>query len=235
MVDVAPEAAAAGVGAILEAFYPGVLGARVIGETLFGGNDHLGGKMPYTVYPANYTASIKMSEMEMDVGPGRTYRYYGGPVTYPFGFGLALTNFTHVDVTPSVTPWGADGVLTLPTSAGGGGATLSINVTNVGAVTGDDVVQAYMSPAAVPPRRGSARLIKQLVDYRRVHLAPGESVVVSLNVSAAAFRLVATDSGDVVSTPGEFVLRVTNGVARIAERAVRIVGDEVVVAAFPRA
>jgi hypothetical protein len=26
-----------------------------------------------------------MSEMELDVGPGRGYRYYNGPVLFPFG------------------------------------------------------------------------------------------------------------------------------------------------------
>ena len=36
------------------------------------------GKLPYTVYPADYVTSIKMSDMEMTSGPGRSYRYYKG-------------------------------------------------------------------------------------------------------------------------------------------------------------
>jgi hypothetical protein len=38
--------------AILEAGYPGFFGARAIAQTLFGDNDHLGGKLSYTVYPS---------------------------------------------------------------------------------------------------------------------------------------------------------------------------------------
>jgi hypothetical protein len=31
-----------------------MLGAQAIAKTIFGQNNHLGGKLPYTVYPANY-------------------------------------------------------------------------------------------------------------------------------------------------------------------------------------
>jgi beta-D-xylosidase 4 len=90
-VDCSPEKAT--VPGILEAFYPGVLGAQAIAESLFGVNDHLGGKLPVTVFPADYVNQILMSEMELDVGPGRTYRFYNGPAVFPFGHGLAYTTF----------------------------------------------------------------------------------------------------------------------------------------------
>ena len=48
------------------------------------------------------------------------------------------------------------------------------------------------------------KLQKQIVDYQRVHLLPGESVVVNLNVSSASFRLTAKPSGDITSVPGSF-------------------------------
>ena len=74
MVAVAEEVAAPGVGAIVGAGYPGVIGADAIAATLFGDNDHCCGKLPYTVYFANYSSEIKMSDMEMDGPVGRTYR-----------------------------------------------------------------------------------------------------------------------------------------------------------------
>jgi hypothetical protein len=37
---------------------------------------------------------IEMSNMEMDVGVGRSYRYYNGSTVFPFGWGLSLTSFT---------------------------------------------------------------------------------------------------------------------------------------------
>jgi len=50
---------------ILEAFYPGFHGANAIASTLYGTNEHLGGKMPFTVYPMGYTDQVKMSDMSM--------------------------------------------------------------------------------------------------------------------------------------------------------------------------
>jgi hypothetical protein len=68
-VDVSAEVAT--VDAIVEAGYPGVLGGTVIAQTLFGDNEHVGGKLPYTLYPADFVNQIPMSEMELDVGVGR--------------------------------------------------------------------------------------------------------------------------------------------------------------------
>ena len=73
MVAIAQEKASN--AAILSAGYPGFLGGSVIAETLFGNNPSLGGKLPYTVYPADYIDQIQMDNMEMDVGPGRSYRF----------------------------------------------------------------------------------------------------------------------------------------------------------------
>lgn len=69
-LDVSAERDNTAIGGIVEAGYPGVRGGSAIAATLFGANDHLGGKLSYTAYPASYVNEIKMSEMELDVGPG---------------------------------------------------------------------------------------------------------------------------------------------------------------------
>ena len=89
-----------------------------------------------------------------------------------------------------------------------------------------------MSPGPLPLQTTS-RLLKQLVNYRRVHLLPGQSEVVSFDVTSAAFRMVDRRSGAVVSTPGEFALILTNGVLNVARHTVRVEGGEVVVEPFP--
>lgn len=51
-----------------------------------------------TWYPENYVSKLPMTTMAMRASssyPGRTYRFYGGPVVYPFGHGLSYTTFTH--------------------------------------------------------------------------------------------------------------------------------------------
>jgi xylan 1,4-beta-xylosidase len=232
MVDVTAEKANPAIGAILEAGYPGMMGATAIGMTLYGQNDHLGGKLPYTVYPADYVNQINMTEYEMDVGPGRTYRFYTGPTVYPFGWGVSLTTFA---VAPVAAP--APGAAVLPTEAAPSRVlSYSVNVTNTGARPGDEVVFLYMSPqkaTLTSPSVAGTALIKQLLDYQRVHLAPGESTTVSFDVSSASLALVAKPTGHTVSTPGVFNIVITNGVDQTVTHEVAVAGDEVIVAKFP--
>ena len=72
---------------IIEAFYPSVLGAQVIAETLFGKNNP-GGKMPYSVLPASFVNTTKFEDMAMTAGEGRTYRFYTGTPLWDFGVNL---------------------------------------------------------------------------------------------------------------------------------------------------
>lgn len=53
-----------------------------------------------TWYPQDYVAKVPMTNMDMRPNtasgyPGRTYRFYKGPVVFPFGYGLSYTKFTH--------------------------------------------------------------------------------------------------------------------------------------------
>ena len=93
------------------------------------------GRMPYTLYPNKFTQQAEMSEHDLRVSPGRTYRYYREPL-FSFGAGLTLTNWTLAlastpETVRSTTPQHAeqqhkefeldqdrhDGKLTAPTGA----------------------------------------------------------------------------------------------------------------------
>lgn len=230
MVDVSQEKNNAAIGAIMEAGYPGMRGAEAIATTLFGDNDHLGGKLPYTIYPSSYVNDILMSEMEMDVGPGRSYRYYTGTPVYPFGWGISLTTFSVTNVTaPSL-----DESVFTTIDNGSRLFSYTVNVTNTGNRPGDEVVFAFMVPQELSsPRMQNNPLIKQLVDYQRVHLLPGQSQVINLALSSKAFRMVTKPEGHIVSTPGTFKLLITNGVDQHLEFPIRITGDETIVEYFP--
>jgi hypothetical protein len=222
MVDVTAERDNANIAAMVAAGYPGKRGAEAVAMTLFGQNDRLGGKLPYTVYPASYVNAIKMSEMEMDVSPGRTYRYYSGDVVFPFGFGLSLTTFTATVTTPSAPALHTESV---PSQQ----LTYTVVVTNAGTVTGDDVVFLYMEPGA----DAGTTLRRQLVDYQRVHLQPAASATLTFTVTSASLRLVAKPSGDIVSTSGSFSVVVTDGVTEFARQVVTVTGPTVVAVPFP--
>ena len=80
-------------GAILELFMPGAYGPQAVAETVFGKNVP-GGKLPVTMYYSNYTDGLSIDDMSMQAGQGRTYRYFDGPVVYPFGHGISFTTFS---------------------------------------------------------------------------------------------------------------------------------------------
>jgi len=231
-LDTSAELANPAIGAMVDSFYPGMRGSEAIAATLLGDNDRCCGKMAFTTYHADYVNQIKMSDMELDGPVGRGYRYFAGDVVFPFAHGLALTSFQISDVS-AAAPREA-----LSTEAGAAPSRVlsySVNVTNTGASTGDEVVFLFMEPqAGTLVAQPKSALIKKLLDYERVHLAPGESALVSFDVSAASLRMVDKASGDVVSTPGEFKLVLTNGVTPVpGERVVVVEGAELVATPFP--
>ncbi|MDE3053518.1 MAG: glycoside hydrolase family 3 C-terminal domain-containing protein, partial [Gemmatimonadota bacterium] len=152
------------VPAIVEAWYPGQAGGTALADVLFGAYDP-GGRLPVTFYRTlNDLPPFDSYDMA-----GRTYRFFDGRPLYPFGFGLSYTTFAYSN---------------LRTSAGtiGAGDTLAVrvDVTNTGAVAGDEVVQLYAAhPASAVPR---AR--EDLRDYARVHLTAGETRTVTLHLAA---------------------------------------------------
>jgi hypothetical protein len=195
-------------------------------STVFGDNDHLGGRLPYTIYPANFVNEILMSEMEMDVGVGRSYRYYNGTVVYPFGWGLSYTTFS----VTAASPMNAASFQTEATPSSN--VTYSVAVTNTGSVTGDTVILAYFAPVSLPSQPQN-RLIKQLFAYERVHLAPGDATTLTFTASSATVNIVDKATGDVISAPGSFNFVFTDGVDQTLTVPVTVTGSQVVVHPYP--
>jgi beta-glucosidase len=95
---------------------------------------------------------------------GRTYRYYEGPVQYPFGFGLSYTSFNY--------SWKKK------PERSGNDLKLSVDITNSGAMNGDEVVQVYVKypPAFRMP-------FKELKAFKRVSIGRGSTVTVDLRIN----------------------------------------------------
>eukprot|EP00005_Dracoamoeba_jomungandri_P001204 CAMPEP_0174250708 /NCGR_PEP_ID=MMETSP0439-20130205/795_1 /TAXON_ID=0 /ORGANISM="Stereomyxa ramosa, Strain Chinc5" /LENGTH=619 /DNA_ID=CAMNT_0015330847 /DNA_START=27 /DNA_END=1882 /DNA_ORIENTATION=+ len=72
--------------AIIEAGFPGYQGGQALADVIFG-NYNPGGKLPYTIYQADYVNQVDMLSMDMTKAPGRSYRYFTGTPLFPFGFG----------------------------------------------------------------------------------------------------------------------------------------------------
>lgn len=72
----------------------------------------------------------------------------------------------------------------------------TVTVKNVGKMDGDEVVQGYWRPNRTSLHslpQANPMPIKQLFDYKRVHVAAGQSAVVTLTLNTTALGLVDTD------------------------------------------
>ncbi|MFD5159117.1 glycoside hydrolase family 3 C-terminal domain-containing protein [Streptomyces hawaiiensis] len=124
------------------------------------------GRLPQTWYADD---SDLPGLLDYDViGARQTYLYFEGTPLFPFGHGLSYASFTYGDLAARVE----DATVRV-----------SFSVTNTGAVTADEVAQLYTRAvdASVPrPRR-------ELLDHRRVTLAPGATAELGFDVPLSAF------------------------------------------------
>lgn len=213
--------------AILEGFYPGKLGAEAIADALFGVFSP-GGKLPYSVMPAGYVKEVDFLNMSMSAGMGRTYRFYKGKPLWDFGYGLSYSKFKLTEMARGNED------LSLPAAFSNKNApTFHVHVQNIGQFPADEVVQAYFEPVHVILTRPSPLPQRQLFDFLRVNLAPGESREVKFTVSSSSL-LLADANGDLISAPGVYNIIFTNGVDQSIVKSLRIHGDEKIVEPFPR-
>lgn len=103
------------------------------------------------------------------------YRWYQSrhlPVRFPFGHGLGYTTFSI-------------GTPTVPVAHAAGGAPMAVEVpvTNTGDRAGSEVVQVYVAP---PARTEVPRPTQELRAFAKVHLAPGETTTVRLELDDRA-------------------------------------------------
>lgn len=130
-----------GVGALVEAFYPGEMGGDAIVSALVGGSNRWGA-LPFTMYTNAIVARAyyRNDSAGLSYDGGVTHMYYTGDKgapTFPFGFGLSYTTFAFAWAQGAPPP---PVVGTAAASALDPTAPLisyAVNVTNTGAVAGD--------------------------------------------------------------------------------------------------
>ena len=160
------------VPALVQAWYGGIELGNSIADVLFG-DVNPSGKLSMT-FPErlednpsyiNFASTNGRVLYGEDVFVG--YRFYEKvkrKVLYPFGYGLSYTSFKF------------DG---LKVSSTDDSLTASVTVTNTGKVEGSETVQLYIKPE----NPSIIRPIKELKEFGKVHLAPGETKSVELTVS----------------------------------------------------
>ncbi len=176
--------AAENVPAILEAWEPGSEGGHAVADILFG-DVNPGGKLPVAFprkgshAPLYYARNLTHSpEGHFMYNP----RYWDGLPTplYPFGFGLSYTTFSITNLKVSA-----------PQVKLGGSLAVTVEVTNTGAVLGDEVVQLY-----IHQRAGSdSRPMRLLKGFERVTLQPGETKTVAFTLGPDELGYWSTNAG----------------------------------------
>ena len=159
--------------AILEAWYPGTMGAEAVTDIVFG-QYNPSGKLTMT-FPRS-VGQIPVFYYEKNTGrpiylPNDKYKskYLDSPnePLYPFGYGLSYTDFKYSNLT-----------LSSPKMKKGHTIDATVTVTNIGSRTGEETVQLYIRDLI-----GSVtRPVKQLKGFQKLVLAPGESRTVTFTI-----------------------------------------------------
>ncbi|XP_023514278.1 beta-D-xylosidase 1-like [Cucurbita pepo subsp. pepo] len=184
------------ISAILWAGYPGQAGGAAIADVIFGAINP-GGKLPMTWYPQSYLAKVPMTNMGLRPDPstgypGRTYRFYKGPVVFPFGYGLSYSKFTHsIAEAPKELSIPLTNLSPNPNSTASLNAIkvshtdcasisdlgLQIDVKNIGTLDGSHTVLAF----ATAPNENSSPY-KHLIGFEKVHMTAGSQKRIRIGV-----------------------------------------------------
>lgn len=165
------EWADANADALLTAYYPGQQGGEAIAEILVG-RYNPAGRLPISVprsvgqIPVYYNRRAPQlhAYVEGEAGP-----------RYPFGHGLSYTTFSYSPATVTAT---ADG-----------GARVSLDVTNTGDRSGDEVVQVYVHPLTAE----TVQPMKRLAGFSRVNIGARETRRVDIELPAGSFEIIGVD------------------------------------------
>jgi beta-glucosidase len=194
--------------ALLLAYLPGEAGGTAISNLLLG-KTNPSGKLAET-WPLHYQdvvskdffpgdGMLSLYKESLYVG----YRYYlsaGKPVAFPFGYGLSYTSFKYSDL--KISP---------AKLAYSGSFKLSCLVKNTGKVGGAEIVELYTSPLGGKVYKP----LRELRDFEKVYLEPGEEKEVSFSLPFKAFSHYDETSERFEVEGGEYAVQVASSSEKI--------------------
>jgi beta-glucosidase len=197
--------------AILETWFAGTQAGHAIADVLFG-DVNPGGKLPVT-FPRN-VGQIPIYYNHMNTGrpPDPNNKYTSKYLDvdwrplFPFGYGLSYTKFRISGLrlnTERIRPSGS--------------VTVSVDVENVGARAGDEVVQLYVRDVVA----SVSRPLKELKGFQRLTLKPGEKNRVTFILTPAELGFLDREMKFVVE-PGEFKVMVGANSEDVIEKSFQV-------------
>ena len=202
-VDVTPFEPA--VSAMLWSSYNGMRKGESLADVILG-NYNPSGHLPFIWYPGNGSDTtvipdIKDYTLRPASGiPGRTYMYYTGPLSFPFGWGLSYSTFDFSNLQISNHNLDANGIMQV-----------SVDVSNTAAVAGAEVVQLYVNTPDANP--ALERPIKRLEGFQKVTLNAGETKTVSFSVKVPDLAFFDNDLNKWVIDNGRYGVQISTSSA----------------------
>ncbi len=186
---------------ILAVWYPGEAGGHAVAKVLFG-DYNPAGRLPIT-FPV-LEGQLPLVYNHKPTGRGDDYIHHTGKPLFPFGFGLSYTRFHYhgirlgaPEIAPSDSTW------------------VSVQVTNTGAVAGDEVVQLYLRDELA----SVAHPVIELKGFQRIHLQPGETKEVRFAIHPEMLSMLDINLQKVIE-PGDFRILIGASAQDIRQRAV---------------
>lgn len=169
---------------ILMAYNPGDEGGRAVADVLFG-DYNPNGRLPFT-YPSSPSTLLAYDHKLSETAPDT----FGQMPQFEFGHGLSYTTFEYSDLVldkNEISPTDKLGV--------------SVTVRNSGKIAGKETTILFLRDEVAsisPPNRKVKR-------FSKVHLAPGESEVLSFTLDIDDLSFIGMDNKPTVE-PGEFTV-----------------------------
>ncbi|KEI71513.1 beta-glucosidase BglX [Endozoicomonas elysicola] len=201
------------VDAILHAWYPGTSGGHAIADVLMG-EYNPSGKLPMTFprsvgqvpiyYNARNTGRPYDAGSENPRSQHYTSRYDDSPNTplYAFGHGLSYTDFEYGKVQLS----------SHQLKTRNDELTVSVDITNTGEYSGEEVVQLYTRQLV----GSTTRPVKELKGFRKIQFAPGERKRVSFSLRSDDLAFYRADMSW-GAEPGDFHVFVGSSSDRVQQ------------------
>jgi beta-glucosidase len=142
---------------------------------------------------------------------GRTYMYFKGDVSYPFGHGLSYDTFDYSHLGVDRKHVDANGTLHV-----------SADVTNTGSAAGAEVAQLYVTTPNAPA--ALERPIKRLRGFEKVSLKPHQTKRVHFTVKVSDLAFFDQARGRYVVDPGTYGLQLGASSADVRRQTIVTVG-----------
>ncbi|SEP43474.1 glycoside hydrolase family 3 C-terminal domain-containing protein [Amycolatopsis saalfeldensis] len=195
------------VPAILFSGYNGQSQGTALADVLFG-KQNPDGHLDFTWYSGDAQLP-PMQDYGLNAastgGLGRTYQYFTGAPTYPFGYGLGYSTFRLSNVTADRRSVAPDGTVNV-----------GLDVTNTGPRKGTTVAQLYVAS----PGAGTGDVpLQRLAGFRKTQpLDPGQTQHVVLPVKVSDLALWDTAHSREAVAPGTYQFRVGSDASTIVAR-----------------